>query len=328
LPNHPSYAIDQTNIFASTYSREQKLYKDSHLGSILNRLYFGLPYTEHDSKRSDEPKTKNICHYYLFENEDKKYNLDRILIVYKKIHKHLETFLKNGKIKQFSVLKRDPELDQIVKSDRELSEKLEALSKKIKILEERKASNKNNWYYEDELFYYHSLNQELHEKIEFLKDEIKPWRIREILCDHETTLRTLILDHVENAERFLTSALTYFNSSQIAVSVEMMARLSQKYGRKMLALIDDEPAVLFPAQIFHFGSHRLLETLNTVLSTQIQNESEANYYTAKFAWRKLFKTELLPNKLEKLKIEDSTALAKKLVEESKYFYKKQIIPEA
>jgi hypothetical protein len=33
----------------------------------MNRVYFGLPYTENEARRG-EGKTKNACHFFLFEN--------------------------------------------------------------------------------------------------------------------------------------------------------------------------------------------------------------------------------------------------------------------
>lgn len=48
LEGSPSYAVDHSNIFASTYHQEEKPIGPTKLGHILNRQYFGLPYTEHE----------------------------------------------------------------------------------------------------------------------------------------------------------------------------------------------------------------------------------------------------------------------------------------
>jgi hypothetical protein len=55
----------------------------------------------------------------------------------------------------------------------------------------------------------------------------------------------------------------------------------------------------------------------------VQQESEANYYLAKFAWRRLFRAEL-PVQKERLKSEELGALGRRLVEEAKYFYKQPL----
>ena len=61
-----------------------------------------------------QKKPKNICETYLFENEDKKYSIDRTLVELKYILKNLESLKKNGKIKEFSSLRKDAELSRIV----------------------------------------------------------------------------------------------------------------------------------------------------------------------------------------------------------------------
>lgn len=46
LEGHPSYASDEQNVFKSTYKQEQRMYGVTSLGELINRVYFGLPYTE------------------------------------------------------------------------------------------------------------------------------------------------------------------------------------------------------------------------------------------------------------------------------------------
>ena len=50
LDRHPSYAIDDGNIFKNTYSQEGREYLGSTLNELINRTFFGLPYTEHDER--------------------------------------------------------------------------------------------------------------------------------------------------------------------------------------------------------------------------------------------------------------------------------------
>jgi hypothetical protein len=47
------------------------------IGSVLNRKIFGLPTSE--MIQIPKTKDKNICHVYLFQNEDRKFHIDRIL---------------------------------------------------------------------------------------------------------------------------------------------------------------------------------------------------------------------------------------------------------
>ena len=41
-----------------------------------------------------------------------------MLMGYKKLHKNLSNLLRSGKVSSFSVLKKDPDLEDIVRSDR------------------------------------------------------------------------------------------------------------------------------------------------------------------------------------------------------------------
>lgn len=74
LENSFSYAIDNQNAFHSTYLQEDKVINGNiTVGQIFNRIYFGLP---PHTGYSPESRDKNICHSYLFQNEDRKYQLD------------------------------------------------------------------------------------------------------------------------------------------------------------------------------------------------------------------------------------------------------------
>lgn len=47
VDKHPSYAIDDQNVFKNSYRQEGRTYLGSTLGQLINRTFFGLPYTEH-----------------------------------------------------------------------------------------------------------------------------------------------------------------------------------------------------------------------------------------------------------------------------------------
>lgn len=57
-----------------------------------------------------------------------------MIMGYKQLHKHLSDWLNSGKIGSFALLKKDPDLEDVVLSGREMDEKLEALATKIRIL--------------------------------------------------------------------------------------------------------------------------------------------------------------------------------------------------
>lgn len=78
-------------------------------------MYFGLPYTEHEPRRG-EGKAKNVCHSFLFENEDKKYHLDRAITTFKALQKHLLREEEAGRLKGYALLRKDPELYELVRS--------------------------------------------------------------------------------------------------------------------------------------------------------------------------------------------------------------------
>lgn len=85
------------------------MYKGNSLGELINRIYFGLPYTENEPRRGDG-KTKNACHFFLFENEDRKYQLDRAIATFKALQRHIEKG-KVSSVKGYALVKKDFELD-------------------------------------------------------------------------------------------------------------------------------------------------------------------------------------------------------------------------
>lgn len=109
VEGQPSYVLDSNNAFGFTFSQEDKLYKGQPLSSILNRKYFGLPVA--GERHEEELRTKNPCHEYLFDGEDKKYSLDRGVVTCRKVLEHLPALASSNRIGQFKYLTRkDPEL--------------------------------------------------------------------------------------------------------------------------------------------------------------------------------------------------------------------------
>lgn len=88
----------------------------------------------------------------------------------------------------------------------------------------------------------------------------------------------------------------------MAITSQLINTLTSQYSKSILSLINNEPTVRFPLQVFYFGPPALQQAVNAILASKIQQENEINYYTAKFAWRKLFKSELPAHKHEKVKL--------------------------
>ena len=74
-----SYASDEANVFGSTYLQEEKKFGELTVGELINRKYIGLPVEEMHTDFSNHSRDKNICHGFLFMNEDRKYQIDRNL---------------------------------------------------------------------------------------------------------------------------------------------------------------------------------------------------------------------------------------------------------
>ena len=120
--------------------------------------------------------------------------------------------------------------------------------------------------------------------------------------------------NVENASLFLRQALTYYNSQQSALSEAMIASLAENYSPRIFSLIDEKPAVTVPLKVFHFGSAQLRCALDVILGGRVQRENEAGYYMAKFAWRRLFRSELPAQLGERPRGEAVAAIGRQLVE--------------
>ena len=74
--------------------------------------------------------------------------------------------MKNGiaidKLQSFSVLTIDKDLQSVFNQNLSFEQKLELVSYKIQILKNRKDNNKTLWLTDDTTYFYHALNQKLH----------------------------------------------------------------------------------------------------------------------------------------------------------------------
>ncbi len=76
--------------------------------------------------------------------------------------------MRTENIKRYGCLRKDFDLITILEEDLSIEQIKLLLEKKIKILKERKDNMKNFLLNEDKIYFYPSLNQKLHNKIEEL----------------------------------------------------------------------------------------------------------------------------------------------------------------
>jgi hypothetical protein len=86
--------------------------------------------------------------------------------------------------------------------------------------------------------------------------------------------------------------LTFYNSDRLAVTEELFSRLIERHSSRILSSVDGQPGLIFPQRLFYFGTPLLRGALDSIIGAKVQQQSEATYYLAKFAWRRLFKAEL------------------------------------
>lgn len=78
------------------------------------------------------------------------------------------------KLNKFEVLRKDPQLEILFREDLNIDFKIETIRQKIDILLVRKTSSWANWEPDDKLYFYHSLNRQLHNQIKVLKAYLDP----------------------------------------------------------------------------------------------------------------------------------------------------------
>lgn len=96
---------------------------------LLNRRLVGLPAGGTATPRGD-CKWKNVCHGYLSETEDKKYNSDRLIYTLKLIRNRIEA----GKpivVAQMEIVRKDAELQCLLDPAVEKEQQLEAVDAKL-----------------------------------------------------------------------------------------------------------------------------------------------------------------------------------------------------
>lgn len=340
--------VDAGNVFKHTYSKEDRAIGESRVGDLINRVYVGLPFTE-NMERMNQARNKNVCHAYLFENEDKKYNLDRLLFTCRAVLKQIEriegnTFgqekkekiMNSFKFGQFAAISRDSELVLLLDSGLSIEEKRDILERKVKILKERRENNSAAWEAEDVNYFYFSLNQRLHNEINDLKKKLgvqymaSQLYAKSNLQAHEANL-LLEGEPVQAAKmrKFLHLMLKYHHSNSTAVSQTKIDALIDSFGDKLLSHAseqggDSEAGVSFPAEILQFGHKKFQEFVNAVIAVKLNSHSETTYYLGKALFKKLFNCELLLRKEEKVVVFDQFArTAKKRIEEMRKFFGKR-----
>jgi hypothetical protein len=117
----------------------------------------------------------------------------------------------------------------------------------------------------------------------------------------------------------LKTVFRYYNSPYPALTEESIRLLSEMYTTR---IINEEQNIIFPVQIFSFGSHDLMSKVNDIIAYRIFNINESTFYTAKFIWKKLFNVEFSPYKkhYEKITNDQYCTFAKIAIEEAKSFF--------
>lgn len=82
--------------------------RESKIKDVINRKYFVLPIDRSDEHSSS--RAKNPSHHELFETEDKKIGLDRLIVTCRQILNNLEQLLFSRKIYSFIWLYKDKKL--------------------------------------------------------------------------------------------------------------------------------------------------------------------------------------------------------------------------
>lgn len=78
-------------------------------------------------------------------------------------------------------MKKDAELSLVLEEGPTLAEKTEVITEKLETLQTRKEANSANWLVEDKTYFYHSLNQKLHNAINDLKKQLSDEALLTIL---------------------------------------------------------------------------------------------------------------------------------------------------
>jgi hypothetical protein len=102
----PSYALDDKNRFNHTFSHDEEWVNGTQLKNIINRTYVGLPISS-TTNSSSKSRDKNVCHFNLFNIEDKKYHNNRLISKLKYVLKHLKKLNSYNKLTKFSEFKKD-----------------------------------------------------------------------------------------------------------------------------------------------------------------------------------------------------------------------------
>jgi hypothetical protein len=92
-----------------------------------------------------ENRCKNVASSYLYENEDKKYQIDRMICTLKIVLNKLNAGVSTVELSRFDVLKKDPELLLVLDEGVILDEKMEIVKQKLQALRLRKEVNTVNW---------------------------------------------------------------------------------------------------------------------------------------------------------------------------------------
>lgn len=207
-----SYAFNRQLLLKATFSREQRCIGHLPLGEVLNRTLIGLPLNK--SGRLPVPREhtcKNIGYSYLFQIEDKKHNNDRIIYT-------IKCALKRGvgalQLHKLDFMRKEADL-AVLFEGRSEAEVRHGLEKKLRQLQSRKYVNSMNWQFEDEVFFHHALDQQLHNAVGELAHRLTDDYLFRLLFQKE--YRQYEYFHKKQPlHHYLSQMTTYYEQSVIS----------------------------------------------------------------------------------------------------------------
>ena len=271
---------------------------------LINRKYIGLPGNIPKSGPSIHGD-KNPCHVFLFSNEDRKWRIDQLLSELQYISKQPD-ILENNLAKQYSSIKRDPELASLYDQNIPLEGKKLLLEKKIEALEKRKSRLKEEFEFEDWLFYPSSLNQKFFNEhsanelslINIVSEGIYLYNISKELKGVPTDEDTL-----RKATLYFSVYNTIGQGNPILVDF-----LKDFFPAKASTTVP-------PSYIMNFTNQENFRKVEQILSIRtLQVYGDTTFYQLKSFWRKIFAVDLtFENEFVAMKKEDYAATMRNVI---------------
>lgn len=242
----------------------------------------GLPYKLEETRPSIHGD-KNPCHAYLFANEDRKWRTDQLLTELRYLSKRPD-LLSSNLAKQYSSVKRDPELASLYDPSIPLEDKQLILEKRIEGLESRKERMKEDLEFEDWLFFPSSRNQKFFN--EHSGNELNLLNIMaEGLYLFNISKELKAGNHDEDTLRKVTLYFSIYNTIGQG-NLTLAEALKDFYPSKAATMTP-------PSYIMNFTNEENFRKVEQILSIRtLQIYGDTTFYLLKAFWRKVFSTDL------------------------------------